>query len=165
MNKILNWCKKHKVWTGVIVLVLLVGFIGALGDTGEQTKSQDADKSTKNETATNTKTDEKVTPQEVKGTYTDPNGKQYQYFINEKDGKQVALFQPVLPRDDGVVVSAMLEVAAKTYGADAKIDPTPQPVEKNGQNLISFKGDGVTYYFLLVKEDTGEVNSLTYWKE
>lgn len=162
MNKILNWCKKHKVWTGVIVLVLLVGFIGALGDTSEQTKSQD----TKNETATNTKeADKKVTPQEVKGTYTDPNGKQYQYFINEKEGKHVALFQPVLPRDDGVVVSAMLEVAAKTYGADAKIDPTPRPIEKDGQNLISFKGDGVTYYFLLVKEDTGEVNSLTYWKE
>lgn len=163
MNKILNWCKKHKVWTGVIVLVLLVGFIGALGDTSEQTKSQDTNKSS-NETTTK-KADEKATPQEVKGTYTDPSGKKYEYFINEKDGKQVALFQPVLPRDDGVVVSAMLEVAAKTYGADAKIDPTPRPIEKDGQNLISFKGDGVTYYFLLVKEDTGEVNSLTYWKE
>ena len=73
--------------------------------------------------------------------------------------------RPVLPRDDGVVVGAMLEVAAMTYGSETKINPTPAPIEKDGKNLISFKGDGVTYYFSLVKEDTGEVNSLTYWKE
>lgn len=162
MKKILSWIKRHKIWTAVIVIVGIVGLASTASDTSQQTASTDKQDSSQSQAETKS---EEAAPKEVQGTYTDYNNKEYKYFINEKDGKNVALFQPVLPRDDGTVVGAMLEVAAKTYGSETKIDPTPTPVEKDGQNLISFKGNGTTYYFLIVKEDTGEVNSLTYWKD
>lgn len=162
MKKILSWMKRHTIWTAVIVVVGIIGLVGATSDTSQQTASTNKSDSSQSQSKTKPK---ETASKEVQGTYTDYNKKEYKYFINEKDGKHVALFQPVLPRDDGVVVGAMLEVAAKTYGSETKINPAPMPIEKDGQNLISFKGDGVTYYFLLVKEDTGAVNSLTYWKE
>lgn len=162
MKKILSWIKRHKILTAVIVIVGIIGLASAASDTSQQTASTNKSASSQSQTEA---TPEQTAPKEVQGTYTDYQNNEYKYFINEKDGKHVALFQPVLPRDDGAVVGAMLEVAAKTYGSETKIDPTPVPVEKDGQSLISFKGDGVTYYFLLVKEDTGEVNSLTYWKD
>lgn len=161
MKKILSWVKQHKIWTAVIVIVGIIGIAGATSGTNQQTATTKND-NPQSQSETNP---EGTTSKEVQGTYTDYNNKEYKYFINEKNGKHIALFQPVLPRDDGAVVGAMLEVAAKTYGSETKINPAPMPIEKDGQNLISFKGDGGTYYFLLVKEDTGEVNSLTYWKE
>lgn len=102
---------------------------------------------------------------EVSGTLSDYRGQTYQYQGVLKDGATVVTFQPFLPRDDGVLVTALVELIGKTYGSNTEIDPSPQIVARDGVNLIALRGKRVTYYATPIKEDTGEINSLKYWAE
>ncbi|MGS5802142.1 hypothetical protein ACVENB_12590 [Staphylococcus aureus] len=58
-NKIFNWIKKHKIWSGIIIL-LLIGGIGNIFSDSESTETEDA----KKETAT--KQDKKESKQDTK---------------------------------------------------------------------------------------------------
>lgn len=58
-NKIFNWIKKHKIWSGIIIL-LLIGGIGNIFTSDEETESED----TKKETAT--KQEKKESKQDTK---------------------------------------------------------------------------------------------------
>ena len=83
-----------------------------------------------------------------------------------RDGDRYAVtFRPFLPRDDGIVIGAMLEVINNVYGKHLGVDLTPELVPREGANLVRFKGKKHYYYFLLIKEDTGEVHSFMMWRE
>lgn len=106
-----------------------------------------------------------VSVQEATGTYTDHNGNQYQYAIGQQNGKQIATFQPALPRDDTTVTGAILDLINATYGKNTVINLYPRLVERNGDTLVMFSGTEGSYYALLVKEDGGDVHSVSYWRE
>ena len=44
-NKIFNWIKKHKIWSGIIIL-LLIGGIGSIFTDSENTESEEPKKET-----------------------------------------------------------------------------------------------------------------------
>lgn len=100
--------------------------------------------------------------QQVQGTYMDYN---YTILYQQGESKYVVTFQPFLPRDDTIVTGAMLEAINKIFGKTTIKDLAPQVVSRNGTNLIEFTGTDKNYYFLLVKEDTGEVHSMSFWSE
>lgn len=53
-NKILNWLKKHKIWSGIIILLLIGGF-GSIFTDSENTESEEPKKeTTSKENAKNT---------------------------------------------------------------------------------------------------------------
>lgn len=153
----MNWIKKHKIITAILGIVILLIIIGNLGGSNTK-KGFEAGKD-------NANTSQQQAAQERKGTYSDQSGKQYQYTVGQQDSKYAATFDPLLPRDDATVIGAMLELANTTYGKNTITNLQPQPVEKDGKNLIMFESTGGNYYFLLVKQDTGEVHSISYWKE
>lgn len=100
--------------------------------------------------------------QELRGRFMN-----YDYTILFKDDvpKYVATFKPFLPRNDAVTTGAMLEVVGKVYGKHTLKSLKPQMVLQNGIGLIMFEGTGRSYYFLLIKEDTGETHSMSFWAE
>lgn len=90
----------------------------------------------------------------------------YYRFSYQKEGNKFAVvFSPVLPRDDATVIGSMLEVISTVYGKHKVTNLIPQLVERYGTNLIKFDGVDGDFYFLLVKEYTGEVSSLSLWTE
>ena len=91
----------------------------------------------------------------------------YGYSILQKkeEDKFVAVFEPFLPRQDAIVIGAMIELINQIYGKHKVKTLTPSIVEKNGMNTFMFGGIDGNYFFLPVKEDTGEVNSFIFWKE
>ena len=60
---------------------------------------------------------------------------------------------------------AIFEAFKTAYGNDGRLVPTPILEERNGTNLIKFAGDAQDYYVFPVKEDTGEIHTLMFWKE
>lgn len=103
--------------------------------------------------------------QESTGTYSDHKSKQYQYSISQTDRKQTATFQPALPRDDTTVTGAILDLINATYGNNTVTNLQPQLVERNGSTLVMFSGTEGNYYALLIKNDAGDVHSISYWRE
>jgi len=66
MNKVKAWIKAHKVWTAVIVLLVLFIGIGASGDTPtKETAKNNEAQTTVNETKTDNKKDETPKQQEI----------------------------------------------------------------------------------------------------
>lgn len=106
------------------------------------------------------KTEEVVNAQ--RGKYLDYD---YDVLYKKEDGRYAVTFNPFLPRNDTVVIGAIIEVINKTYGKNTVTDLEPKIVAREGKNLIMFKGTQGDYYFLLIKEDTGEVHSMAYWVE
>lgn len=95
-----------------------------------------------------------------KGSYS------YYDFSYTKEGTQYAVvFTPVLPRDDSTVIGAMLEVINTIYRKHKVTNLTPQLIDRYGTNLIKFEGSNGDFYFLLVKEYTGEVSGFSLWTE
>lgn len=92
---------------------------------------------------------------------------QYQYLIIQKSGEKrmASTFQPFLPRDDSVVLGAMKKVASDAYGGDVLGDSTPRIETLGDKNYIVFTTNSGKYYFLPIKEDTGEVHSIGFWRE
>jgi hypothetical protein len=93
--------------------------------------------------------------------------KSYNYYISQdaSSSKYVVIFNPFLPRNDTIVAETMLEMINQVYGKHNVADLKPKIEEREGVNLIMFKGVKNDFYFLLVKEDSGEVNSFTFWSE
>jgi len=99
-------------------------------------------------------------PTKGSGTY---SGHGYTYL--RAKGSYLVRFSPVLPRDDATVIGAMMELINTIYGKHLLDNLTPTLVERDGRNLIRFKGKTHNYLFLLFKEDSGEVSSFSMWKE
>lgn len=89
----------------------------------------------------------------------------HNYTYTQKDGMVAAVFKPFLPRDDTILIGAMLELVNTIYGKHQITDLKPNIVSRNGRNLIRFRGVGYDYLFLIVKQDTGEVHGLSMWRE
>lgn len=87
------------------------------------------------------------------------------YTYTQKSGVVAAVFKPFLPRDDTILIGAMLELVMQIYGKHQITDLKPNIVNRNGRNLIRFHGLGYDYFFLIVKQDTGEVNGFSMWRE
>jgi hypothetical protein len=104
--------------------------------------------------------------QEKRGEVIIGPNKKSTYYIQSQDGdsKYVALFQPHLPRNDGILTTALLQLITDTYGKNTVTNLTPQVVPVNGVNYIAFEGKQGNYYMLVTKEDTGEVNSVLYFR-
>lgn len=98
--------------------------------------------------------------QEGKGRYL-----QHNYTYTNKAGVVAANYRPFLPRDDTIVIGAMFELIMKIYGKHQITDLKPSIVKRNGRNLIRFHGIGYDYYFLILKQDNGEVHGLSMWRE
>ena len=104
----------------------------------------------------------------TENTYTTLGKGSYSFydFSYTRDGTQYAVvFTPLLPRDDPTVIGAMLEVINTIYGKHKVTNLTPQLVDRYGTNLIKFEGSNENFYFLLVKEYTGEVSGFSLWTE
>ncbi len=101
------------------------------------------------------------------GNFTAFNGNVYNFDVafKENDRKFSASFTPFLKNDDRILATALVEIVKVAYGEDAQIDLEPVLEERNGVNLIRFDADSGYYYFLPIKEDTGEIHSIAFWKE
>jgi hypothetical protein len=108
---------------------------------------------------------------EVKsGSFTDLTGAEYKYEITSEEGddgnkKYVASYTPFLQNNDYTLLKAVYLAFETAYGKDGRIVPTPYFEERNGRNLIKFAGNNESYYVFPVKEDTGEIHTLMFWKE
>jgi len=100
-------------------------------------------------------------------TLADGSGRylKHDYTYSQKDGMVAATFKPILPRDDTIVIGAMLELVIRVYGKHQITNLKPDIVNRNGSNLIRFHGVGYDYLFLIIKQDTGEVHGLSMWRE
>ena len=157
-------------WASTILLVLVVG-IGVLSPTKKQTETSPSEPSKENITTPQESTEGDTTPQDGGNREMVAEGRlldKYDYSVWRKaeDRRFVAMFYPTfLPRDDTVLIAAMYELINQTYGKHTVTNLEPQLVERNGTNVIMLEGTDGDYFFLPMKEDTGEVISLVYWIE
>lgn len=90
----------------------------------------------------------------------------YDYTYMEKDNKIVVIFpNKLLPRNDDIVVGAIKYFITTAYNETISNNSKPSLENRNGINLIKIKGNKSDYYVQLMKEDTGEVNSIVLWGE
>lgn len=104
-----------------------------------------------------------VTTTSITGAY-----EQYTYDIigKENEKEKVVTFQPFLSRNDSVVLGAIHKVTSQVFGSDVIGDIKPTLKElSGGANAIFFDTPSGKYYYLLSKEDTGEVHGFSFWKE
>lgn len=98
----------------------------------------------------------------TKGAYLD-----YEYEILKQEGEAqtVVSFTPFLAQNEGILKGAMIKVMTDIYGKHNLVDLEPKLTQRNGTGLIYYVGEDYNYYFLIIKEDTGEVHSFTTWAE
>ena len=91
----------------------------------------------------------------------------YNYEILQKEGesKYVATFSPFLPSNDAILTGGMFAVMVEIYGKHNLTNLEPEFVSIEGVNHIRFKGTDGYFYFLPIKQDTGEIHSFVFWKE
>ncbi len=83
-----------------------------------------------------------------------------------EEGKtKIARFDPLLPRDDGVLLGAISKVTSVEFGGDIIGNTKPTLEFRDGKNLLLFTTPSGKYYYLIFKEDTGEIWSFSFWKE
>lgn len=90
----------------------------------------------------------------------------YDYTYMEKDNKIAVIFpNKLLPRNDDIVVGVIKYFITTAYNETISDNSKPSLENRNGINLIKIKGNKSDYYVQLMKEDTGEVNSIVLWGE
>jgi len=90
--------------------------------------------------------------------------KGYHYFYKQDGDKTVALFaKRFLPRDDTIVVGAIRDVIRKAYKEETYGEPYVQNTTAGGTAVRGIRVDGSKHGYVVVpvKEDSGEINSLT----
>lgn len=91
---------------------------------------------------------------------------QHRYDWVMKGTVATALFEPFLPRDDTVLVTALKDFMGTVYGSGLAPEPKPGIVSRGGTNLLRIRGAGWDYLFLIVKDEaTGTVASASMWRE
>lgn len=99
----------------------------------------------------------------ISGVYLDRYN--YEIISAEDDSRYAVSFDPFLPLNDTIMIGAMIETITQVYGKHRLADLEPKLVQRNGIGLIYFEGVDYDYYFSIVKEDTGDINSFTMWTE
>lgn len=91
----------------------------------------------------------------------------YNYTLGRKAGEKrfTAIFNPFLPRNDTILMSAMYKLINQAFGENIVDNQEPRLVSRDGVNLIMLESTNGNYLFMLFKENTGEVNGLVFWKE
>lgn len=91
----------------------------------------------------------------------------YHYEIAKREDaeKYAVVFTPFLPSNDAILTGAMFTVMSEIYGKHNLTDLTPRFVEINSINHVQFEGTDGYYYFLPIKQDTGEIHTFVFWKE
>jgi len=105
-----------------------------------------------------------VEPNKSNNTFTYLKYK-YTFLLNENTEQYAITFKPFLPRNDTIVTGAMLDVINNIFGKHTVKNLQPKLITKNGVGIIQIDGINSNYYFMLVKEDTGEVHSFLLWTE
>lgn len=104
----------------------------------------------------------------LSGSYKSFDNVKYEFTIitNEYDKKNGATFSPFIPRDDKKLLEAIFQVFKFHYGPAIKVNKEPVLESRNGTNLIRFSGEtGESYFVLTIKEDSGEVHTIIFWRE
>jgi hypothetical protein len=141
---------KSKIWIWIGILIVIIAIIKFYDSKGPSSQQRPTDSSQVDSTITTSGT----------GLYLN-----YRYVYQTSGNRTAVSFKPMLPRDDAIVIGAMIEVLKVVYGKHIVVNLIPSLVEKRGTNVIRFEGTEVDYFFLLVKENTGEVNSFSMWTE
>jgi hypothetical protein len=172
--------RKVLEWTFIaVVAIVIVGAMSGVGKGGNSSISTPRPTPVKTparipnneptQQITTTNQPNPTTTQEFKITndsYTSIDGKTYAFeILPMPEGKSMASFKPFIPRNDGNLVEAIFRVFIASYGADTQIKPEPLSEVRNGVNHIKFESDNGNYYVTPVKEDTGEVHTIIFWKE
>jgi hypothetical protein len=89
----------------------------------------------------------------------------HSYRWTEGDGKYAVTYEPPLPRNDGIVVGAMLHTISSIWGKHQVTELSPDVIPRGGTNLVRFHGVGQDFLFLIVKNTTGEVHSFVITTE
>jgi hypothetical protein len=135
--------------SAIIVLVLGLGFFGLIGYWASRPSEPAKPQASAAQTAI----------PEKQGTYD-----KYKYWVGTKDGVNAALFDPFLPHDDTVLVGAIKSIATTAYGSDVIGSAQPTVESCADGNCIVFRTDSGSYAFFPVKEDTGEIHSIKFYK-
>lgn len=156
-----NWFRRHPLLTFFLFFFFVFPVLVSetlLGNTPSKTSTTSSNLTpVKNETPVK---EQKV--DNIRGSYLD-----YDYLIlNEKgDNRYAATFTPFLPHSDQIVTIMALEMIKQTYGNHKVTDLVPTLVERNGINVMRFTGVDYDFFFLVIKEDTGEIHSMIFWAE
>lgn len=86
-------------------------------------------------------------------------------WINENEKIAINFYPKLLPRDDNIVIGAMLHIIKTLFDGDKLIKSAPQMVPRDNIILLKFEGKNQDYLFAVIKEDTGEVNTFVVWTE
>lgn len=173
MRKVLEW-----TFIAVVSLIIFVAMSG-IGkkenspiSTPRPTPTKTPSRIPNNEPTQQITTTNQPTPtasQEFKTTndsYKSFDGKTYEFeILPMPEGKSTASFKPFIPKNDRSLVEAIFMVFIANYGSDTQINPEPLSEVRNGINYIKFESDSGNYYVAPVKEDTGEVHNIIFWKE
>lgn len=153
-----NTDEQNKI-AAIVFLIVVVGLVIIFTLKPNNNQSQQATTS-KAETVSSELSEEK------KYSYVGSSDKTHEVFVRQdmKSGRYAALISPFLPRNDSDLVKVMNLLAVSTYNVSIE-NINPQIEEKNGVNVLNVAKENVKYYFLINKEDTGEINAITYWKE
>ena len=91
----------------------------------------------------------------------------YHYAIAKREDAEeyAAVFSPFLPSNDAILTGAMFSVMTEIYGKHNLTDLKPEFVPRKGVNHVRFKGTNGYYYFLPIKQDTGEIHTFKFWRE
>jgi hypothetical protein len=132
------------------------------------TLSSDNDTSTpkKKENTTQAASKKEMDKQPVRSGNFTYEGTNYTYTFTSKDtdSTNTVVLQPFLPaHNDGALVYASLQLIEKVYGENSLVDPTPHLVNLNGIGYITFQGKSWKNYVTILKEDTGEINSISFF--
>lgn len=144
-----NWFRKHPVLTFLGILFLTSQVINGMVNSSTSQISNNSN-------------------QKIESQIVEKQGKYLNYnysIVKGNNSVYTATFNPFLSRKDATVTGAIFELINNIYGKHNVKDLSPKIIERNGKNLIQILGIKKDYYFLLIKEDNGEVNSLIFWEE
>lgn len=103
----------------------------------------------------------KASPQDGSGKYAD-----YEFTYKKSGDQVVALFMsPMLPRNDSIVVSAARAVIESGYQEKTSGSPrlVTWSVQGKAVNAIKLLGERHSFVVVPIKEDTGEIHTLSIW--
>jgi len=159
--EIINSSKKKDQNKKVIIVAIILAVCFSIYRLIEMVPSTKISSSSNSESTATQELDIKTS------SYESYDGKTYEFEIIKKTGeiKSMATFTPFLPKDDRNLIEGILRVFIVHYGEGSKINPKPILEARNGANVIRFVGENINYYVSPIKEDTGEVHTIIFWRE
>lgn len=159
-NKILNWLKKHKIWSGIIILLLIGGF-GSIFTDSENTESEEPKKeTTSKENAKNT-------------SNTNDNKKEQESKVKSQDKKDNDITNikqdgyDVYERDAGMPLSENSSVKHFSMEMSNKLKEDHQNIEQGAifKDIMKFedeKGNETKMVAAIVYVSNESINEINY---